>query len=174
MARRPPMTGAIPRDAVLVTGGTGFIGRHVLRELLARGRAVVTLARSRGGQPARQRVARVVGPALASRVHVVEADLSQRGLGLTAQALREIRAGVATVVHCAGDATLFPDDLGAFRRIVVEGPVELLRRLAGGAIRRWAHVSTAFVCGRRGGRVLASEGDVGQVFRNPYERVKLE
>lgn len=37
------------RLRVLVAGGTGYIGRHVVRELLARDHAVVTLVRTRSG-----------------------------------------------------------------------------------------------------------------------------
>ncbi len=36
------------------------------------------------------------------------------------------------------------------------------------------HVSTAYVCGERTGRVLESELDVGQAHRNGYERSKFE
>jgi thioester reductase-like protein len=49
-----------------------------------------------------------------------------------------------------------------------------LAGLAGGRLRRWLHLSTAYVCGKRTGVVLEREGDVGQSFHNPYERVKLE
>src|SRR5207245_11588660 len=81
---------------------------------------------------------------------------------------------VETVVHCAGDASFFPDTAEAFRAGHVNGPRELLERLHGGRLRRWGHLSTAYVCGRRTGTILESEGHVGQTFRNPYERVKLE
>lgn len=50
----------------------------------------------------------------------------------------------------------------------------LLEGLAGGRLRRWAHLSTAYVCGRRSGTILERDGDVGQAFNNVYERVKLE
>jgi nucleoside-diphosphate-sugar epimerase len=49
-----------------------------------------------------------------------------------------------------------------------------LRSLAGGRLRRWAYVSTTFVCGRRAGFVREHEGETGQTFHNAYERVKLE
>jgi len=55
----------------------------------------------------------------------------------------------------------------------VTGPQRLLRALAAGRLRRFAHLSTAYVCGRRSGTILESEGDVDQAFHNTYERVKL-
>jgi nucleoside-diphosphate-sugar epimerase len=50
----------------------------------------------------------------------------------------------------------------------------LLQALLPGRLERWCQISTAFVCGRRGGAVFESEGAVGQKFHNPYEEIKLE
>ena len=36
------------------------------------------------------------------------------------------------------------------------------------------HVSTAYVAGERRGRARERQGDIGQDFRNTYERTKLE
>jgi nucleoside-diphosphate-sugar epimerase len=80
---------------------------------------------------------------------------------------------VETVIHCAGDTAFAPERLEPYEATHVEGPRRLLEGLAAGRLRRWVHVSTAYVCGRRAGRILESEGDVGQTFHNVYERVKL-
>src|SRR5262249_31840474 len=56
----------------------------------------------------------------------------------------------------------------------VHGPLRLLEGLAPGRLVHWAHVSTAFVCGRRSGTIFEREGDAGQAFHNTYERIKLE
>jgi len=81
---------------------------------------------------------------------------------------------VDRVIHCAGETVFFPEYPERFRAGHVEGPVSLLERLAAGRLTTWAQLSTAYVCGRRSDLVLESEGDVGQDFHNPYERVKLE
>ena len=51
---------ALPRGeesrAVLVTGGTGFIGGFAVAELLRRGRHVICAVRNAGGEVARHRV----------------------------------------------------------------------------------------------------------------------
>jgi nucleoside-diphosphate-sugar epimerase len=49
------------RSPVLVTGVTGFIGREVVRYLLASGRRVVAMARSQQGEPGVTQVAKAVG-----------------------------------------------------------------------------------------------------------------
>ena len=41
-------------------------------------------------------------------------------------------------------------------------------------IRNFHHVSTAYVCGLRQGRILESELDVGQKMSNDYEQSKLQ
>jgi nucleoside-diphosphate-sugar epimerase len=161
---------------ILVTGSTGFIGRAVARRLLAAGGRVTLLARSRDGASAAARVAAALGPGLApTDVEVVEADLDAEPLaGLGLAEIAHLRATVDTVIHCAGETVFFPEYPERFRAGHVAGPVRLLETLASGGLRTWAHLSTAYVCGRRTGTVFESESDVGQDFHNPYERVKLE
>jgi nucleoside-diphosphate-sugar epimerase len=165
-----------PASLVLVTGATGFLGRHVVHRLLRARRRVAVLARPMDGSRAEKRVAESLGCAPDRLpVTVVEGDLAAPRAGLDPRALDWLQRHAASVVHCAGDTTFFPAAPGPFRAGHVEGPRWLLDALAGGGrLARWVHVSTAFVCGRRRGRMLETEGDVGQAFHNPYERVKLE
>ncbi|MFQ5989419.1 MAG: SDR family oxidoreductase [Candidatus Methylomirabilales bacterium] len=164
-----------PISPVLVTGATGFIGSEVVRCLLASGRPVLTLARARQGQSAAERVGAAVGFTPDGwRLNVVEADLTRPGCGFDELEWRRLCHSVETVIHCAGDATFFPEDMTAFRAAHIDGPVDLLYRLQRHQLRRWIHLSTAYVCGKRSGTVLEREGDLNQDFHNPYERVKLE
>ena len=159
---------------ILVTGATGFVGRHVVRRLLAAGRPVVALARARDGESAAERVAEAVGFTRDGALcGVVEGELTTRE-GIVGARLGMLRERVETVIHCAGDTRFFPQAMTAFVAGHVDGPVALLRGLAGGRLSRWVQLSTAYVCGRRSGVVHEGEGDVGQTFHNPYERVKLD
>ncbi|MBI4638096.1 MAG: SDR family oxidoreductase [Candidatus Rokubacteria bacterium] len=163
------------RAPALVTGTTGFIGREITRRLLRAGRPVLALARGREGEPAAARVAGAVGyPPDGRQLDVVEADFDRAGCGLSRSDWRRLRTTVETVIHCAGDTSFFPEEPERFRRGHIEGPLELLGGLARGRLRRWAQLSTAYVCGTRSGTVFEREGDLGQDFHNPYERVKLE
>ncbi|HMH49582.1 MAG TPA: SDR family oxidoreductase [Candidatus Acidoferrum sp.] len=159
---------------VLVTGVTGFVGREVARELLRTGRSITVLARARDGVPAAARVAAAVGATTDDeRVKMIEGDLAVADCGLHARDWRSLQTSVDTVIHCAGDTTFAPERLEPFEAGHVGGPRRLLEGLAGGRLRRWVHVSTAYVCGQRQGLIRESEGDLGQAFHNVYERVKL-
>ncbi|MGH7428000.1 MAG: SDR family oxidoreductase [Candidatus Methylomirabilaceae bacterium] len=169
------MSSPLPKSPVLVTGSTGFVGRELTRRLVASGRPVIALARQREGWAPVERVAAAVGLATdGGRLEVIEGDLTLPGCGLQESQWRRLRDSVETVFHCAGETTFFPDEMARFRAGHIDGPLGLLEGLAGGRLRRWLHLSTAYVCGRRSGVVLEREGDVGQRFHNPYEQVKLE
>src|SRR5262249_36512313 len=160
---------------ILVTGATGFIGRAIVGRLLSAGGSVAVLARGRDGLDAMTRVATVLGDrAGREAVEIVRGDLSAIGDTLAAGDLRRLGARVDTVIHCAGDTSFAPDRLAPYRTGHVDGPVALLRALAGGRLARWAQLSTAFVCGERTGIVRERDGHVGQHFHNVYERVKLD
>ncbi len=159
--------------AILITGSTGFIGRHITRRFLKARRRVIALARSRGGVPGTKRLKSLLGKT-AGDLEVIESDLSHPGAGLGPSEITRLRAKVQTVIHCAGNTSFFPRTAAASRAIFVDGPLALLQALVPGRLERWCQISTAFVCGRRCGAVFESEGAVGQRFHNPYEEIKLE
>src|SRR5205085_1670285 len=90
---------------VLVTGGTGFIGANVVRELVAAGATVRVLARPGGDRRALEGI----------RVELAEGDL------LDAASVRRAVAGVQTVYHVAADYRLWTPDPAALYRANVEG-----------------------------------------------------
>lgn len=164
-----------PAPRVLVLGATGFIGRAVVRRLLAGGELVTALARARDGRSAATRVGAALGTSVdRGKLEVVEGDLAEPEGGLSHATRARLRHDVATVINCAGETAFDPEYPERFQAGHVDGPVSLLEYLARGRLSTWAHVSTAYVCGRRTGVALETEGDVGQEFHNPYERVKLE
>jgi len=157
---------------ILLTGATGFVGRAIARRLRAAGRPLAVLARARDGAGAHARAAAALGDA-ADGVEIVEGELGTAGPALAPSVLRRLRERVETVIHCAGDTSFHPELVAPYMAAHVEGPAALLRALAGGRLARWAHASTAYVCGSRTGTVYEHERDVGQAFHNIYERAKL-
>jgi thioester reductase-like protein len=170
---------------VLLTGATGFVGMEVLARLLAQtDREVIALVRADDDDAAQGRLEEVLAMLLPpaerpgpERVRAMAADLETEGLGLSAKARDRLIGGTEAVMHCAASIS-FSLPLAEARRVNVEGTRQVLRLAEEaadrGTLERFVHVSTAFVAGEREGRAFEHEGDVGQDFRNTYERTKLE
>lgn len=93
---------------VLVTGGTGFLGEHVVEKLLDRGSyRVRVLARSRS--PVLERLSRT------RDLEIIRGDL------LHGDELAEALAGCSAVLHLAGLVSRNPDDAQRMMRIHVDG-----------------------------------------------------
>jgi thioester reductase-like protein len=167
---------------VLLTGATGFLGMEVLARLLERGDVeVLALVRGDGEEEAQTRVDGVLhtlyenpAPELAERARAVAGDATAEGLGLSDADRREVIGRVDAVLHCAASIA-FDLPLDEAREINREGTrrvLELARDVQ--SLRRFVHVSTAYVSGDHAGRFCEDDLDVGQGFRNTYEQSKHE
>ncbi len=161
---------------ILLTGATGYLGTLVLARLLEEpeGPPVLCPVRAPDDAGARERMDAVLervwcepGARRRARIVAVGADITD---GFDHQALAE----VTHVLHCAAAVT-FDQPLADARAVNVGGTRTVLA-LAGRAPRleRLVHVSTAFVAGRHEGPFRETDLDVGQRFRNTYERTKFE
>jgi long-chain acyl-CoA synthetase len=170
--------------AVLLTGATGFVGMEVLaRYLELSDRDLVALVRASDDGEARARVRSTVAAlfgredAHPGRVTAVAADLEQPHLGLNEGRRHELAARVSDIIHAAASVS-FTLPLEQSRCINVDGTRRLLEFALSpeldGRLHRFAYVSTAYVAGTHTGRFGEDELDIGQGFRNPYERSKFE
>lgn len=158
-------------ETIFVTGATGLVGGAVVERLLreAPERRVYVLVRDPSGWC---RTALARGP-LGGRMVPVVGDLTRPGLGLGAEARREIVRSVDVVVHAAAD-TCFSRPLADARRTNRDGTARVLELWKGGGrLRRIVHVSTAFVAGRRTGRI-GEDDPPARAWVNAYERSKSE
>jgi len=123
-----------PRE-VLLTGATGFLGAHLLRELLATTDARVhCLVRARDDADARSRIRRSaqryeLALRAADRVVPLAGDLAEPRLGLSDQAFRDLAHGVDVIYH-AGALVNFIYPYQDLRAANVAGTREVIR-LAG-------------------------------------------
>ncbi len=115
----------------LVTGGTGFVGANVVRELLRAGATVRVLARAGG-----ERRALAGLP-----VEIAEGDLRDP------PSMRRAVAGAATVFHVAADYRLWAPDPRALYATNVEGTRGLLEAAAAAGVRRIVYTSTVGALG---------------------------
>lgn len=116
----------------LVTGGSGFVGRHLILTLLAEGDEVLALARS-------EESAAVVEALGAT---VVRGDLV--ALASDPAPLTDALRGVHTVVHAAAEVRPGGDP-AALERINVGGTEAVLAAARAAGVRRLVHVSTEAV-----------------------------
>ncbi len=170
--------------AVLLTGATGFLGMDALARMIEREEEqIAVLVRARDDTDAGERLREVLArlydepPPGCAAVHAVRGDLLEPGLGLSARDRAQLVGSVDRIVHCAASIS-FDLPLEQAREINVQGVarvLELAREIAAaGSLRRLVHVSTAYVSGRHAGEFGEQDLDVGQEFRNTYERSKQE
>jgi amino acid adenylation domain-containing protein/thioester reductase-like protein len=123
-----------PRE-VLLTGSTGFLGIHLLRELLASGAARVhCLVRARDDADARRRITQAarrfgIADLDAARIMPLPADLAAPDLGLEPGTFDEL-AHTVDVIHHVGALVNFTYPYDELRAANVTGTAELIR-LAG-------------------------------------------
>ncbi|MBO1413494.1 SDR family oxidoreductase, partial [Streptomyces sp. FH025] len=152
---------------VLLTGATGYLGRHLLDAFRRRGADVTCLVRAADDARAAERLT-------AGRARVIAGDIDRDGLGLSPAGLRHAR-GAGIVVHAAADVRLVapPDALERTNLTAVRRLLDWIDEHAPAA--RLHHVSTLAVSGEVDGPPRRfSEADlwIGQHFRTPYERTK--
>ncbi|GAB0089945.1 Fatty acyl-CoA reductase [Sergentomyia squamirostris] len=166
---------------VLLTGGTGFIGRLLVEKLLRVGVSMVYLVvRPKKTQVARQRVEelaqgpifdrlRLVDPNFTDRIHPLEGDLCLRDLGLDRESMDLLEQNVEIVIHAGADVR-FDETLAAAVQVNIRGTRDILDM----AVRMkklevFVYVSTAYSnCPRR---------EVHEKFyeppMNPYKMIDL-
>src|ERR1700682_6411535 len=140
---------------VLLTGATGFLGRQMLRELLADGALEVTcLIRASDDRETRvrldetMRLAGIDTPAAMARVHAVRGDTSQPGLGM-GEAYAALAARVDAVYHCAAEVS-WVKSYALLRRTNVLAALEVIRFACAARAKPVTFVSSLAVCFARG------------------------
>jgi thioester reductase-like protein len=179
-----PDTGACTRGDVLISGATGFLGMELMARLLEDGdRRVWALVRAPDQAVAADRVRATLASlvsdpeAYRDRVRPVAGDLLAPGLGLSPRRRDELAENVDEVIHAAASVS-FGLSLDAARAVNVAGTQRMLELAAWiqrcRGLRRFAHISTAFVAGTHQGVFAEEDLERGQDFNNTYERSKWE
>lgn len=171
---------------LFLTGGTGFIGVNLIRELLADREVVTILALVRAGshEEARRRLVSAVeksAPGVLAgvpdqRLQAIPGDICLPNLGLEPSDLDRVVRTATHIIHSAANVE-FDAPIAEARRVNVGGTRELLsvaRAAAGqGSLRRVGYIGTAYVSGLRTGSIGEHELQDGG-FSNAYEQSKFE
>jgi NAD(P)-dependent dehydrogenase (short-subunit alcohol dehydrogenase family) len=153
----------------LVTGATGLIGRHFMKELLplAGTERVYVLVRAQS----QERLARMAGQwPNPEKIKTVVGDVSLPRLGIADDALTE---KIDHVVHLAALYDLTADDETSTTANVdgTRHVIELASAIGAGCLH---HVSSVAVAGDYRGKFTEEMFDAGQRLLTPYHRTKFE
>jgi thioester reductase-like protein len=147
---------------VLLTGATGFLGRQVLRELLAASAVHVNcLVRARDDREADARLdkaldqAGVVDPAMRARAVALRGDTSLAQLGM-GDAYGAIASRIDAIYHCAAEVS-WVKRYSHLRRTNVLGTLEVIRFACAGRTKPLTFVSSLAVCFAAGQEATVDE-----------------
>lgn len=146
-----PSTASLLPPTVLVTGANGFVGRHVVIELLQRGLHVVCLVRRRGHTLATDSRSRMLASLQAAkltltaeqslRLRVVDGDVSRPLLGLTRVLYEQLAEEVSVIFHSAAMLG-FAAPYSNLRETNVLGTKRALEFAVCRRVKRFNHVSS--------------------------------
>ena len=143
---------------IFLTGGTGFIGAHLINALLAKGDEVHTLARST------EKAKKIEKPG----VKVFKGDI------LNKESILKAMEGCQQVYHLAGNASIYEKDPSRYFTINVDGTKNIMDAALKLGVKKMVFTSSAGVIGPSVGGVV-TEGKVREIdFFNEYESSKAE
>jgi nucleoside-diphosphate-sugar epimerase len=118
---------------ILVTGGTGFLGSHLLRRLVNVGEPVRALYRKQIPQQLQD---------IQQRIEWIQGDI------LDVSVLEDAMAGVDKVYHCAAVVSFHPSTHQLMLKINGEGTANVVNLAIDAGVRKLVHVSSVAAIGR--------------------------
>ncbi|MDO6434270.1 NAD-dependent epimerase/dehydratase family protein [Flavitalea sp. BT771] len=123
------------KGRVLVTGGTGFLGAYILRELVERGYSVRAIRRD-GRQPF------YIAPGILDKVEWVPGDI------MDPIGMEEAMEGVDAVIHAAAKVSFDRKERHTLYATNIEGTANVVNAAIAQGIHRFVHVSSVAALGR--------------------------
>jgi len=128
---------------ILITGGTGFLGRELIHQLLSDGRKVRVLYRSEDKLSTLQ-------PFLKD-IEIAQGDL------LDVKSLEVALEGISEVYHCAGFTSFLRGDYQKLMKINVEGTANLVNAMLHTKVSKLIYVSSIYAYGALPGKTITEE-----------------
>ncbi|MCK9399380.1 MAG: NAD-dependent epimerase/dehydratase family protein [Bacteroidales bacterium] len=149
---------------ILVTGGTGLVGSHLIQALVREGKRVRAIKRPSSDLGMIRKVFDLYTPEPEkefSQIEWVEADI------MDIFSLEESMEGVEEVYHCAAIVSFLPEDRKRLLRINTEGTANIVNAALEKKIRKLCHVSSIAALGRPENQAdLIDENLVWKTSRN--------
>lgn len=120
---------------ILVTGGTGFLGSYIIKELVEKNFTVRAIRRT-------NRVPSYIPKEIFDKVEWVEGDI------LDVLSLEEAMEGIDTIIHAAAIVSFVKKDREQMYRVNVEGTANVVNMALEKNVNRMIHISSVAALGR--------------------------
>lgn len=121
---------------ILVTGGTGFIGSYIIKELIEKNHSVRAIRRHTSTLPF------YISPDIFEKVEWIEGDI------LDIVSLENALEDVDTVIHSAAMISFYKRDRAKMYQVNVQGTANVVNSSLEKNISRFIHVSSVAALGR--------------------------
>jgi dihydroflavonol-4-reductase len=121
---------------VLITGGTGFLGSYIIKQLVEKGYAVRAIRRN-------NKLPSYISKHILDKVEWVDGDI------LDVVLLEEAMKAVDIVIHSAGVVSFVKKDRKRMYQVNVEGTANVVNMALEKNVRRFIHVSSVAALGRK-------------------------
>jgi len=152
-----------PSKKILVTGGTGFLGAYIIRELIEKGYAVRAIRRSLS-QP------RYISQDILEKVEWVEGDI------LDVVSLEDAMENISAVIHSAAVVSFMKKDRKRMYQVNVEGTANVVNIAIEKGVGKLVHISSVAALGRTpsGGHVDEEKKWEETKVNTHYARSKMK
>jgi len=159
-------------STTFLTGATGFLGHFILRDLLTRGRRVVSMLRSPFGESSR-RLAVMLRRIGVDMARAIEQDRLVLVEGAMPDGLPRCDWGPThEIVSCAASLQLLSNGNQEPYRTNIDGVCRLIDWADRHEVTRIHAISTAYVCGWPTGEIPEAFHEIEPHFQTDYERSK--
>jgi dihydroflavonol-4-reductase len=143
---------------ILVTGGTGFIGNHLVRRLSETDHQVTCLVRKNSDTSTLERL----------RVAYIAGDVTDSA------SLRTATRGHDWVINLANVYSFWESDPRVYRRVNVDGTKNVMESALEAGVSKVVHISTGGIYGKPKDAPFTEESEVGPVRFSEYFQTKYE
>jgi len=161
-------------ETVFITGFPGFLATRLVKRLAVEGARFILLTQPafvEAATAAAQQIGLETG-ASSDRFRIVEGDITQPDLGIWSVDLELARRETTTIFHLAAIYDLAVD-AGVASHVNVEGTLNVtMFAKSVPNLKRYHHISTCYVAGKREGVIKETELHHDEGFRNHYEETK--
>ncbi len=150
------------KGKVFITGGTGFLGSYIIKELVEKSYPVRAFRREKSKLPF------YIPAEIFNKVEWIEGDV------LDIVSLEDAMEGVDIVIHAAGIVSFWKKEKKQMYKVNVEGTANVVNAALTNDIKRLVHISSVAALGRKkdGGHVDETSKWEENKINTPYARSK--